>query len=71
MRMKQLNVSISDWAYGLAKVAADKDGMMLRKWVERAICDAAKAPHEPLEVARKQAAELPEDRRRIVPIEDL
>ena len=39
--MKQLNVAISDEAYEAAKVAAEERGMLLRKWVERAILDSA------------------------------
>lgn len=39
--MKQLNVAISDSVYAAAKNAADRSGMLLRRWVEDAI--AAKA----------------------------
>lgn len=39
--MRNLNVEIEDAAYEAAKLAAANAGMLLRKWVERAILAAA------------------------------
>ncbi len=35
--MKQLNISVEEKAYRAAKAASEEAGMLLRKWVERAI----------------------------------
>ena len=41
--MRQLNISIDDKAYREAKAAAEEAGMLLRKWVERAILRQSQA----------------------------
>lgn len=41
--MKNLNVAIEDDVMERAKLAADAEGMLLRKWVERAIVAVADA----------------------------
>ena len=40
--MPHLNVDISQDAYDAAKAGSDEAGMLLRKWVERIILDAAR-----------------------------
>jgi hypothetical protein len=40
--MPHLNVDISQEAYDAAKAGSDEAGMLLRKWVERIILDAAR-----------------------------
>lgn len=44
--MPQLNIRITDDVYRAAKDGADKDGMLIRRWVERAIMESAKT-HTP------------------------
>ena len=39
--MRQINVAVEDSVYDAAKVAAAKAGMKFKKWVERALADAA------------------------------
>lgn len=45
--MRNLNVEIEDATYEAAKASAGRAGMLLRKWVERAILDAADLPDNP------------------------
>jgi predicted HicB family RNase H-like nuclease len=39
--VRNINVRVEEEVYAAAKVAAAKCGMLFRKWVERAIADAA------------------------------
>ena len=39
--MRNINVPVEDAVYDAAKVSAARAGMLFRKWVERAIADAA------------------------------
>jgi len=55
--MKNLNVSIEDEVMDAVKEAAAQDGMLLRKWVERALRDAAAKTNQALKL-REPGREL-------------
>ena len=40
--MKQINVPVEDEIYLGAKAAAETDGMLFRKWIERTLAGALK-----------------------------
>lgn len=39
--MRQINVAVEDSVYEAAKIAAARAGMKFKKWVERALSEAA------------------------------
>ena len=58
--MRNLNVEIDDAVYDAAKASAAEAGMLLRKWVERAIKNSADPPRAADKIKLKELAYEPE-----------
>lgn len=66
--MPQLNIKISIEAHAAAKEGSDAAGMLLRKWVERAILEYARGNPQPPHNHQPESKRANE--RTVVPWED-